>query len=180
MRGDSLTRAKYLTMAESAHLMAIILKESDKNPRNSLLLLLMLKGGLRPQETLNLTWDDVDFINHRIFVKTLKGGKDRYIPIKGLTLECFRILGCDKSVTMAGRVFEITYSRFVKIWHSFRPVKKKLHSLRHTFAVNLYRASNYDVKLVQQALGHRNLTTTQIYLDLEADDKALSAAMDSM
>jgi integrase/recombinase XerC len=41
-----------------------------------------------------------------------------------------------------------------------RPVS--LHSLRHTFATRLYEKTG-DLHLVQRALGHRQITTTEVY-----------------
>jgi integrase/recombinase XerC len=43
-------------------------------------------------------------------------------------------------------------------------VPKKFHSLRHTFAIELYQKTK-DLRLVQVALGHRNITNTMIYAD---------------
>jgi len=36
------------------------------------------------------------------------------------------------------------------------------HTLRHSFATDLYRETT-NIRLTQKALGHSNLTTTQIY-----------------
>ena len=51
-----------------------------------------------------------------------------------------------------------------------------IHSLRHTYAVRLYKASGYNLRLVQKHLGHSSVTTTQVYADvLDADvDQALA------
>jgi integrase/recombinase XerC len=43
-----------------------------------------------------------------------------------------------------------------------------IHSLRHTFATWLYRKTG-DLYLVQRALGHRQITTTEIYARVEDD-----------
>jgi site-specific recombinase XerD len=40
--------------------------------------------------------------------------------------------------------------------------KVSVHSLRHTFATNLYHRTG-DLYLVQRALGHRQIGTTEIY-----------------
>jgi site-specific recombinase XerD len=48
-----------------------------------------------------------------------------------------------------------------------------VHSLRHTFATRLYRKTG-DLYLVQRALGHRQITTTEIYARM-SDDKLRSA-----
>jgi len=52
-----------------------------------------------------------------------------------------------------------------------------VHSLRHTFAMNLYRKTG-DLRLVQTALGHRHVSTTEIYARVE--DKALRRALEKM
>ncbi len=53
-----------------------------------------------------------------------------------------------------------------------RPVS--VHSLRHTFATRLYEKTG-DLYLVQRALGHRNITTTEIYA--RVSDGALRQAV---
>jgi len=49
-----------------------------------------------------------------------------------------------------------------------------VHSLRHTFATRLYRKTG-DLHLVQRALGHRQITTTEIYA--KVSDQALRRAV---
>ena len=51
------------------------------------------------------------------------------------------------------------------------------HGLRHTFATHLY-ASTSDLLLVKRALGHRNISTTEIYTHLS--DERLEVALESM
>ena len=52
-----------------------------------------------------------------------------------------------------------------------------VHSTRHTFAMNLYRQSG-DLRLVQTALGHRHISTTEIYARVE--DKVLRRALEKL
>jgi len=49
-----------------------------------------------------------------------------------------------------------------------------VHSLRHRFAIRLYRKTS-DLLLVQQALGHRSIASTTIYA--RADRSRLIAAV---
>ncbi len=44
-----------------------------------------------------------------------------------------------------------------------------VHTLRHTFATRLYEKTK-DLRLVQRALGHRRVTTTEIYTQLADAD----------
>jgi len=50
------------------------------------------------------------------------------------------------------------------------------HTLRHSFATDLYRDSA-KIRLVQKALGHANLATTQIYTHIV--DEELEEALKS-
>ncbi len=47
-----------------------------------------------------------------------------------------------------------------------------IHCLRHTYACLLYKASNYNLRLVQKQLGHASIKTTQVYADVMAPDAA--------
>ena len=168
--GYSLTPNKYLSYEEQGGLERILERHKGVDLRNSTMFLLMLWTGTRPSELLNLKWRDVDFISRRIFIDTLKGGRPRYIPICDELICRLVNLGVKE---LDDRIFDIGYRRFEKIWQEWRPVKKKLHSLRHTFAVNLYKKSGYNLRLVQQALGHAHITTTAIYLEIETSDAEL-------
>jgi site-specific recombinase XerD len=45
-----------------------------------------------------------------------------------------------------------------------------IHSLRHTYACELYRASGYNLRLVQKQLGHARIQTTEVYADVMEPD----------
>ena len=48
--------------------------------------------------------------------------------------------------------------------------KYSIHCLRHTYGTHLYKSSGYNLRLVQQQLGHSSIRTTQVYADLLSDD----------
>jgi integrase/recombinase XerC len=53
--------------------------------------------------------------------------------------------------------------RFAALCRKARITRRlSVHSLRHTFATRLYEKTG-DLYLVQRALGHRHITTTEIY-----------------
>jgi len=54
------------------------------------------------------------------------------------------------------------------------PKRFSIHSCRHTYASMLYRASNFNLRLVQKQLGHRSIQTTQIYADVLSEDAAVA------
>ena len=51
-----------------------------------------------------------------------------------------------------------------------------IHCLRHSYASFLYKASNWNLRLVQKQLGHARISTTQVYADVMMPDikKALN------
>ena len=54
------------------------------------------------------------------------------------------------------------------------PSRFSIHSCRHTYASLLYRASDYNIRLVQKQLGHRSIQTTQIYADVLSEDAVVA------
>jgi len=43
------------------------------------------------------------------------------------------------------------------------PARLSIHSLRHTNATELYKASGYNLRLVQQQLGHSTISVSSVY-----------------
>src|SRR6185503_11267376 len=144
---------KYLTKEELNNLKHILGKYSKE--RDAIMIQVALATGARASELLSIKQSDLSDDQHAIYLRTLKGGPDRMIPIKKELFQQFKALGPIP--------FPITYNRLVQIWYNYRPVKKNFHSLRHSFAMNLYDRSK-NVRLVQRALGHKYLSTTEIYL----------------
>jgi integrase len=162
----ALNKNRYLLEPEIERLNYILNSFKDKDPRNCTLLWVLLHSGARAQEVLNLKPEDLNTFDQSVFIRGIKGSNDREIPMPGwlfqrLEKEAGRA-GAEKEST--GTIFPITYNRLRQIWDLFRPVHKKLHGLRHTFAIRLYQKTK-DIRLVQVALGHRNITNTMIYAD---------------
>jgi integrase len=158
----ALNKNKYLLDPEYDHLERNLQFFKYKDPRNCLALLLALKTGARAQELLNLRKNDLNTYDQTIFIKGLKGSDDRELP---LAPEIFEELEAySRPLAASDLLFPISYHRIRQIWCDYRPVAKKFHSLRHTFAIRLYKKTK-DIRLLQVALGHRNVTNTMIYAD---------------
>lgn len=156
----ALNKNKYLLEPEVERLHSILETYKESDPRNCALIWLALHTGARAQEILNLKREDLNSYDESVFITGIKGSNDREIP---LPKWLFR-LASSASTSNESRLFPITYNRFRQIWDHYRPVEKKLHALRHTFAIRLYKKTK-DLRLVQVALGHRNITNTMIYAD---------------
>jgi integrase/recombinase XerC len=157
----ALNKNKYLLDPEFERLEYILNSFQHKDPRNCTLLWTCLHTGARAQEVLNLRVEDLNTYDETVFIRALKGGSDRELPVPSWL---FRRLIQEIPNAREHRVFPITYNRLRQIWEMYRPVHKKLHSLRHTFAIRLYKKTK-DLRLVQVALGHRNITNTMVYAD---------------
>lgn len=157
----SLNKNKYLLPPESERLEKLLDDHLGRDPRNCLMLLVALRTGGRAQEILNLRKTDLNAYDETVFIRGLKGSNDREIP---LPRPLFQKLARWAEQSSDPRLFPIGYHRLHQIWELYRPVPKKFHSLRHTFAIRLYQKTK-DLRLVQVALGHRNITNTMVYAD---------------
>lgn len=157
----SLNKNKYLLKPEVDRLRQLLSQFEIQDPRNCYLLSLALRTGGRAQEILNIQKADINTYDKTIFIRGIKGSNDREIPLSPQFFDSFYRW----SQKQAGSVvFNISYQRLYQVWEFYRPVPKKFHSLRHTFAIELYQKTK-DIRLVQVALGHRNITNTMIYAD---------------
>lgn len=157
----TLNKNKYLLEPEADRLEYILQSFKLKDARNCTLLWTLLYTGGRAQEILNLRKEDLNNFDECVFIRGIKGSNDREIPVPSWL---FKRLETEAGLTEGPDLFPISYNRLRQIWELYRPVHKKLHALRHTFAIRLYKKTK-DLRLVQVALGHRNITNTMIYAD---------------
>ena len=156
-----LNKTKYLLPPETERLRKILTDFQDKDPRNCLMIWTGLRTGARAQEILNIQRSDLNPYDETIFIRGIKNSNDREIPVHS---EFFTRLHGFAEQQGEQKIFDITYTRLYQIWELYRPIPKKFHSLRHTFAIELYKKTK-DIRLVQVALGHRNSANTMVYAD---------------
>lgn len=158
----TLNKNKYLLDPEVGALEYLLKRHQDHEARNCLLIWIGLKTGARAQEILNLRVNDLSSYDQSVFIRGLKGSNDREIPIPKDTFRRLELHA--NSLGPQERLFDISYQRLYQIWDLYRPCRKSFHSLRHTFAIHLYKKTK-DIRLVQVALGHRNINNTMVYAD---------------
>jgi integrase/recombinase XerC len=142
--------------------------------RDSLILELLYSTGIRQSELLDLSDEDIDFVQMQIKVLG-KGRKERLIPIhseimgrikayidlkkaNGITLNCFLIN--NKFLPMSKKQL---YSFVCKEVESLQSVNKSSpHTLRHSFATNTL-AEGADLMAVKELMGHSTIASTQVY-----------------
>ncbi len=138
--------------------------------RDSLLVALALKTGMRRSELGNLEVKDIhqDFL----IVRSGKGGKDRVIPLAPAIAE--RLQNFIEGKKPKEKVFGL---KPPCISNKIRQFARKAglddfhaHTMRHKFATDLLeRGAN--IKQVQELLGHDNLATTEVYLSVTDQGK---------
>jgi len=131
--------------------------------------------GLRPSEILSLRPEHIDSKRMVIRVEQGKGRKDRDVMLPERLLEELR--ACWRSYKPEQFLFEGQRPGQALSQHAvscaFAQARKKagiykrvtMRSLRHAFATHLLEGGT-NVRIIQALLGHRSLTTTQIYTHL--------------
>lgn len=146
--------------------------------RNSLIIKLMLCGGLRKQEVIDIKLSDFIY-DDKLEIYTLtvigKGRKEREIFIKKYDIEdeldeLKRFNNKYLCVTRTDKRMDGSevYRAVTRIYSKIN-IKASVHDLRHTYAKRLAE-SNVPLPILQQLLGHSSLETTSIYLNPTRDN----------
>lgn len=112
--------------------------------------------GMRVSEVIHLKKENINVARGFINIKQGKGNRDRDIPIVEESKFYLRYIPIG--------VTRQALHKFIK-----RLGKKVLnkdlhfHTLRHSGATHYLNIKHIDIRFIQQFLGHKNLSTTQIY-----------------
>jgi integrase/recombinase XerD len=154
--------------------------------RDRALLTLLYATGIRATECAGLTEADVDLGDQTIKVMG-KGGNERCIPLNKEVIVVLRQYQASRGPVGRKEAFfrsrgnrKLSRNAIYERVHRYgrkAKIEKKLspHRLRHTFATHLIR-NGERLSTVQELLGHRCITSTQIYIHTTAEDLR-SAAM---
>jgi len=183
-----------LTTAETASLLAELRAPrprhlvTDRSLRNYCLALLMLDAGLRVGEAVRLRLSDLYFACAPVTAISIspdiaKNHTERTVPVTdrlSLALTDYLpshpsthpLLPSDYAFPSPDSGRHITTRQLERIIRCAalasigRPIHP--HCLRHTFASRLMRTTG--IRIVQELLGHKHLTSTQIYTHPNRDD----------
>lgn len=157
-----ITKAKFLNDDEFQALDRQLNHFVHSEPRNATALFALVNTGARPSELLLTKVKDLASEGQTIFLRGLKNSRDREIPLPPWLFKLIEVEAKGKAPD--DPIFDITLRTLQRVWESYRPVKKGVRCLRHTFAIRLYKKTK-DIRLVQLALGHKSINNTMVYAD---------------
>lgn len=155
--------------------------------RDRAILTLLYGTGIRASECAHLTVEDVDLGNATVHVVG-KGGHERTVPLNDAVVEALlRYVQARGEVAPNGPFFlsrsqralsrGAIYER-VRTWGKRAQLTKRVspHRLRHTFATHLVKAG-VGIVTIRDLLGHRCITSTQVYLHVTGRDLEEAAGL---
>jgi site-specific recombinase XerD len=185
----------WLNLSQVKQLLATTKKDNSLiNLRNRVLIALIVGSGLRRSEAIALKFSDIVKQGERfiINVRNGKGDKSRAIPISTklakllytwqstitATNNSYVLLGINRHSKDTGKltqrainnivssIFEETKKQFNVNWVNIN--KLTPHDLRRTYAQIGYN-NGVDIAQISKLLGHSDIKTTQIYLNINLD-----------
>jgi len=136
--------------------------------------ILAMSTGLRPCDMKGLTQDDFEVKNDYMMIKTFseKTKQFIYIPISKLARSVVEQSGDSLFPNAKEETWLDALRANLKSNFNSSYVRKhniRLHTLRHTFAVNKLNAG-VPKEVIQNFLGHASVKTTEIYCNQMADE----------
>jgi integrase len=188
-------RQVYLTPDE---VIAVLKVAKERSTRDWCMVLVAYRHGMRASEVCNLRLDDVDLKRGAITIRRLKGSLDTVQPLyahRGVPLldelAALRAYFRDREDDGSDFLFvsqkggRLHRSQFFRVFQSIAEAaglptdKRHPHVLKHSLASHLV-AGNVNLALVKQALGHRAISSTMVYVgtsDVQASEAAAGAMM---
>ncbi len=159
------------------------------NPKHRLLIEFMYSAGLRVSESVSLKVDDLDLNEKMGKIRHGKGNKERYIILSNNLIQHLNDYLAKRKdnspyiFSIKGRPITIRQAqKVVKEAAKTAGIKKRVfcHALRSSFATHLLEAGT-DIRIIQELLGHSDLSTTQIYTKVSTQQlKKVKSPLDTL
>ena len=167
-----------LNLEEVTRLLDSFTNESPNDNRNQAMIELLYASGMRVSELLDLNLEDLYL--EMGFVRCMgKGSKERIVPIGEMAIKAMvdylrgsrqKLLKAHKQTDalflnrLGTRMSRQGFWKILKQQARLAGIKKNIspHKLRHSFATHLIE-NGADLRIVQELLGHADISTTQIY-----------------
>ncbi len=138
------------------------------------IIIMALNTGMRKGEILNLRWNDIDFIEHYIYLKKTKSNVMRKVPMNSVINDMLNKIERDGDYVFANPETGLPYT---DIFHQFKAACEdakindlRFHDLRHT-AASLMVMGGVDLVTVKEILGHSTIEMTMRYAHPTPENK---------
>lgn len=178
---------KYFSLEDSVALLNAV---KDRNSiRDYCILTLFLNCGMRLSELVNINITDIREDKLTVIGKgdkerviylndSCRAALERYLEVRNQMVPTASdknaLFLSERNRRISRRTVQYTVEKYVKKL-GLDPHKYTTHKLRHTAATLMYQ-SGVDIRLLQEILGHQQLSTTEIYTHV--DSKQLRAAVE--
>lgn len=168
-----------LTVREVDLLLAQPSQETPKGIRDKAMLELLYATGIRVSELIHLTWPDVNLPMGYITCRDRE--KERVIPFGSVARRALQHYLADaRKVFVGDGETEVLFTncsgkpmsrqgfwKILKGYAASAGIEKDItpHTLRHSFAAHLIQ-NGADVRSVQEMMGHSDISTTQMYVNM--------------
>jgi site-specific recombinase XerD len=171
---------RVLSEAEVLRLLEAPERDTVLGLRDRALLQLLYATGMRASEAAGLCEGDVDLAEQTVRVCG-KGGHERTLPLHAAVTASLRSYRRARGAATPAAPFFVSRQRRALtrggVYERVRTLARRArlaqrvspHRLRHTFATHLVRAG-VGLVTIRDLLGHRQLTSTQLYLHVTAHD----------
>ena len=167
----------HLTASEVKLLIEVVKNQGGwYSYRNSILILMLYRHGLRRREASRLRWSDVDLEEGTIYIRRIKGSRSGRHPLQGDEMRALKKLKRDYApspfVFTSNRQTPLSERTISHIVHQAGNLAGfdftvHTHLLRH--ACGYYLANKgVDTRTIQDYLGHANIQNTVRYTQLSA------------
>ncbi len=163
----------------------VSLLKAINNKKSRIMISLMYAAGMRVSELTNLKKKDLHFEEKIGYIRKAKGSKDRIFNIPDSLLNSLqKISGSSEYVFSGpeGKLSERNLQKIVKKAAAKAGITKPVHchTLRHSFATHLLE-NGVDIRIIQELLGHANLSTTQGYTHISSQQlRKIQSPIDSL
>ena len=168
-----------LTMEEAISLLEQPDTTTDKGIRDKAMLELLYATGMRVSELLALQMEDINLPMNYLVCR--ERNKERVIPFGKEAEEALKIYlekTREKFIHEQDSVWVFTncsgdamsrqgFWKIIKSYVQKAGIKKDItpHTLRHSFGAHLVQ-NGADLRAVQEMMGHADISTTQLYMDM--------------
>jgi len=175
---------KYLSLEESKKLLKTVQNDSKSTSvRDYAIITLFLNCGMRLSELVGINIKDINFSECKLNVIG-KGNKERTIYLNKACINAINnylkerprdvvkmdsrdaLFLSNRKERISNRTVQLVVQR--ELLKAGLDINKySVHKLRHTAATLMYQYGNVDIRALQELLGHKSISTTEIYTHVD-------------